>query len=203
MFIMRLLSIAAFLTARALFAQLDHPSQYNVPRFFPDNVNNILFDGEPLGDRLVYRGHVIKDRAEIYDIAVDVFLGLAKSRGIPERSISKAMFEGRINPHRDDLTAILYGLRKYMTPDEKQELKRAQALRYNSMLLIDALGKEWDKKFGSILEIERVHTILDGKWRDATGSEIRARVHSKYDLSVYSYFTSNPRAGMITAHFVL
>src|ERR1700733_5920646 len=98
MIILRAIS-CALLAASALNAQSqtqatpspvppNNPSVYYVPRFFPNEVNQILWDGKPLAGRLVSGGQVLKP-ADVYSIALSMFRSLAKSRGIPERSITK------------------------------------------------------------------------------------------------------------------
>jgi hypothetical protein len=110
----------------------------NVPRFFPDEVNRIPFDGNPPAGRVVIGGKSVTD-AEIQGMALDILRGLAEARGIPERSITKAIFEGRLNPHWDDLTLAYQGLRRYVTTSNG-------ARNYGEIDL------KWNQMFGSIAE---------------------------------------------------
>jgi hypothetical protein len=186
---MRTILIAVALAAPALFAQPDNPKQYNVPRFFSDEVNKILWDGKPLAGRIQIEGRPVQ-AVEIQEMALAMFCGLAQARGIPQHSITKAMFEGRLNPHWDDLILVFYGLRKYVTvtPDPN-----------NSMVLFDAESQKWNEMFGSLAQIDHVHTIVDGQWQELSALDIGNRLKSRLrgsqsvekllsNTAVYTYF---------------
>lgn len=158
---------------------------YRVPRFFSDEINRIisagLFANRQNGRRVSYKGRDVS-MMDLAKISVSIFRNLAHARGIPEGDISRAMLEGRLNPHWDDLELVSFGLLPYVA-DPGDE-------RYGRYFL--ALDMKWSDVFGSVEEISTVRTIVGGEWRDVTGKEMRQlqyRAMLGVLSSTYQYFS--------------
>jgi hypothetical protein len=180
-------------------SRLKDPSMYEVPRFFSDEVNRIWLDSRenqiPLSGRFLYKGRPLK-ATEVYDVALNAFLALAKSRGIAQTSITRALFEGGLNPHWEDLTMVYQALYKLASIG-------------NGPTPLQAVDLKWNQMFGSIADISHVRTIVDGQWMEVSGQDIGKRLKQRWSstqsveslldrVSAYTYFDLQDGAVRVT-----
>lgn len=159
---------------------------YQTPRFFSDDVNQLLWENREdqmaLGGKVLYRGQPVRP-AELYELALNRFLGLAEQRHISQHSITRALFEGRLNPEWDDLTMVY----------------QAVLNRNGGSGTPASAAQAWNAMFGAMSDLPRVRTMVDGQMREMTGLDIGRRLKDRYrsqqspealllDTSPYVYF---------------
>jgi hypothetical protein len=168
------------------FAQTSTATPTNLgDRFFKPQVYAQLrgdaIDGSLIGPR--YAGRELS-RDKVAALALEYFLKAAADRGIPEKEITKAIFEGRLNPDFDDLELAFEGLGKAEIPFSMRSdiaIENAHYVHRNRL---------WIARFGSIADIGVVRTIVNGKKVSRSGDDILLRL-IRYD-GIYILFQNFP-----------
>lgn len=146
-------------------------------RFFSSQVYKQLksqrkVDGELIGKE--YVGQVLTQE-EVFKIALKKFKQQAQNLGIPLHNITQKMFEGKFNPHIDDLKLAHEGLFAYseLAPSEKELVDKEPGENKLTPLSIKR-NKIWNLQFGSINNLS-VTTIINGSFMQRTDKDLLLR----------------------------
>jgi tetratricopeptide (TPR) repeat protein len=108
-------------------------------------------------------------RKQLAVVALERFIQVAADRGIPEKEITKAIFEGRLNPDFDDLELAWEALAEGQgSPSSSSGLI--------NVALHNSMSQRWNSRFGSIADVGTVKTIVNGKEVSRTGNDLLLRL---------------------------
>nr|MDQ3804425.1 hypothetical protein [Acidobacteriota bacterium] len=174
--------------ANSLDDRFFHPSAYsNMPDETSQYADLPVVDDKYLPPQ--YEGRSL-NRAEFAKVVLEHFIRLAAERGIPERGITRALFDGRLNPDFEDLTLAYEGLGKpeQIPPEVIARLKQSGRMkpnettppaRYLTDVYAQHRNKLWNQRFGSIADIGTVDTIVYGREVRRSANDILLRLYMR------------------------
>lgn len=127
---------------------------------------------------------------ELSEIALDRFIQKAADLGITEKEITQAMFEGRFNPTFEDLRLVNMGLCSELREDQVP-LSLVLQLKENGMMKLgqtmpdkthlapvynNIRNEKWGERFGDILSIPTIKTIMGGEEKECNGKDLALRL---------------------------
>lgn len=144
------------------------------------------YKGELIGPE--YHGQTL-NRQELGTLALEKLVKLAKKMGIQEQEITRAIFEGRFNPHFEDFRLAHEGLCPKLGPEdiplstillykERGELAVGEVMPKGSNigLLAQVRKQRWNERFGSFTSFEEIETIINGKEKKVSGKDLALRL---------------------------
>lgn len=134
-------------------------------------------------------GRMISEE-ELSGIALNRFIQKAADLGIAEKDITRAMFEGRFNPAFEDLRLVnmglCTGLEENQVPlslvlqlKENGMMKPGETMPDNTYLAPvynNIRNEKWVERFGDILSIPTIKTIMGGEEKECSGKDLALRL---------------------------
>jgi tetratricopeptide (TPR) repeat protein len=168
--------------------------------FQPQVYSQLKSSGEVEG-RLIgpqYAGQKLS-RDQVAVIALERFIEAATSNGVPEKDITKAIFEGRFNPDFEDLQLAGEGFGKptaaQLPPGYNQASLQNDEVR--ERLYANYRDGLWNHRFSSIADMGLVSTIINGQEVKRSSQDILLRIYMYKNFSeLPKYYRQNPNANL-------
>lgn len=158
-----------------------------------------------------YQRDTEQQQTKVYfDFAYERFLQSAKALNIAKKDVTRAMLEGRLDPHPDDLVLIYAGfVERYAKKPPLEWIKKNYPDRHREIMSLLSKGHRyedvelpfsffynyrdevWNTHFGALSDVGRATSVYQGRLTELDGAKISRNVNREMEISAVTYFLWN------------